>query len=104
MPLFHRVKITVMQTVSEADLSVATSKMEQLLIIVNGFHPAFNSYPKELHLRCCSSPRSASVYNNKYVITSKKMTNTEIFAFIVVLVFELLKCKVLFIKGTLMQI
>ena len=32
------------------------------------------------------------------MIASKQITNTEIFAFIVVLFFKLLSCKVLFIK------
>ena len=41
--------------------TAATSKMELFVIIVNGFQlEAVNYYHKELHLGCCSSPRSAS--------------------------------------------
>ena len=35
------------------------------------------------------------LYNNKYVIVSTQITNTEIFAFIAVLVFKLLNRKVI---------
>ena len=38
------------------------------------------------------------LYNNKYVIASTQMTNTEIFAFIAVVVFKLMSHKVLFIN------
>ena len=37
-------------------------------------------------------------YNHKYMITSTDATNTKIFAFIAVLVFKLLSCKVPFIN------
>ena len=37
--------------------------------------------------------------NNKYMIASTRITNTEIFALISVLVFKLLSRKVLFING-----
>ena len=40
--------------------------------------------------------QSCKLYNNKYMITSTQITNTEIFAFIAVLVFQLLSRKVLF--------
>ena len=40
--------------------------------------------------------QSCNLYNNKYMITSTQITNTEIFAFIAVLVFKLLSRKVLF--------
>ena len=40
--------------------------------------------------------QSCKLYNNKYVIALTQITNTEIFAFITVLVFELLSRKVLF--------
>ena len=36
------------------------------------------------------------LYNNKYTISSTQISNTKIFAFIVVLVFNLLSRKVLF--------
>ena len=42
--------------------------------------------------------QSCKLYINKYMITSTQTTNTEIFAFIAVLVFKLLSCKVLFIN------
>ena len=38
------------------------------------------------------------LYNNNYMIASTQITNTEIFAFKAVLVFNLLSCKVLFIN------
>ena len=38
------------------------------------------------------------LYNSKYIIASAQITNTEIFIFIVVLVFKLLSRKVLFIN------
>ena len=41
---------------------------------------------------------SCKLYNNKYMIASAQVTNTEIFAFIAVLVFNLLSRKVLFIN------
>ena len=39
--------------------------------------------------------QSYKLYNNKYMIASTQITNTEIFAFIAVLVFKLLSRKVL---------
>ena len=42
--------------------------------------------------------QSCKLYENKYMITSKQITNIEIFAFIAVLVFKLLSRKVLFIN------
>ena len=42
--------------------------------------------------------QSCKLYNNKYMIASTKIANTEIFAFIAVLVFKLLSGKVLFIN------
>ena len=42
--------------------------------------------------------QSCKLCNNKYVIASAQLTNTEIFAFITVLVFKLLSRKVLFIS------
>ena len=38
------------------------------------------------------------LYNNKYMITSTQITDTEIFAFVAVVVSKLLSCKVLFIN------
>ena len=38
------------------------------------------------------------LHNNKYIITSTKITNSETFAFLAVLVFKLLSRKVLFIN------
>ena len=42
--------------------------------------------------------QSCKLYKNKYTIASKQITNTEILAFIAVLVFVLLRRKVLFIN------
>ena len=42
--------------------------------------------------------QSCKLYNNKYMIASTQITNTEIFAFVAVLVFKLLARKVLFIN------
>ena len=42
--------------------------------------------------------QSCKLYENKYVITPTQITNTEIFAFIAVLVFKLLSRKILFIN------
>ena len=42
--------------------------------------------------------QSCKFYNNKYMIASTKITNTDVFAFIACLVFKLLSHKVLFIK------
>ena len=50
---------------------------------------------------CISVPlkvQSRKLYNNKYMIALAQITNTEIFAFIAVLVFKLLSRKVLFIN------
>ena len=42
--------------------------------------------------------QSCKLYNNKYMIASTKIANTEIFAFIAVLVFKLLSGNVLFVN------
>ena len=42
--------------------------------------------------------RLCILYNNKYMIASKQITNAQILAFIIVLVFNLLSRKVLFIN------
>ena len=42
--------------------------------------------------------QSCKLYNNKYMIASTQITNTDIFAFIAVLVFKLLGHEVLFIN------
>ena len=47
---------------------------------------------KNLKVQLCK------LYNNKYRIASPQITNTEILAFIAVLVFKLLSRKVLFIN------
>ena len=46
----------------------------------------------------CLTVHSYKLYNNKYMIASRQMTNTEISAFMAVLVFTLLSLKVLFIN------
>ena len=43
--------------------------------------------------------QSCKLYNNKYMIASTEITNTEIFAFIAFLVFKLSSRKVLFINN-----
>ena len=40
---------------------------------------------------------SCKWYDNKYMLVSTQITNTEILTFVVVLVFKLLSCKVLFL-------
>ena len=42
--------------------------------------------------------QSCRFYNNKYMIAATQITNTEVFAIIAVLVFKLLRRKVLFIN------
>ena len=42
--------------------------------------------------------QSCKLYNSKYTIASTQITNSEIFAFVAVLIFKLLSCKVLFIN------
>ena len=42
--------------------------------------------------------QSCKLYNNKYMIVSTQITSTEAFGFIAVLVFKLLRRKVLFIN------
>ena len=42
--------------------------------------------------------QSGKLYKNKYMIASTQMKNTDIFAFIAVLVIKLLSCQVLFIN------
>ena len=56
------------------------------------FRFAAGNYKLNLNLQSCK------LFNNKYMIASTQITNTEIFALITVLVFKLLSCKVLFIK------
>ena len=42
--------------------------------------------------------QSCNLYNNKYMILSTQIKNTEVFAFIAVLVLKLMSCKFLFIN------
>ena len=55
------------------------------------FKSMFNHFPT-LKVQSCN------LYNNKYMIVSTQITNTEIFALIAVLVCELLRGKILFIN------
>ena len=48
--------------------------------------------PRNLKVQSCK------LYNNKYVIALTQITNTEVFAFMAVLVFKLLSRKILFIR------
>ena len=43
--------------------------------------------------------QSSKLYNNKYMISSTQITNTEIFAFVSDLVFKLLSRKVLYVNA-----
>ena len=45
--------------------------------------------------------QSSKLYNHKYMIVSTQITNTEIFAFIPILVFKLLNRKVLLKEKTI---
>ena len=56
------------------------------------------STPKTKDILQFLKVQSCKLHNNKYMIASIQITNTEIFAFIAVLVFELLSCKILFIN------
>ena len=57
--LWHEFRICLV-LVRGGSRTVASSKMERFVIIVNGFQlPAVNYYHKALHLGCCGSPRSA---------------------------------------------
>ena len=51
-----------------------------------------------ISLPIVSLVKSSKLYNKKYMIASIKITNTEIFALIAVLVFKLLSRKLLFIN------
>ena len=65
-------------------------------IFGNSSLAANNTLPRlpSTHLKV----QPCKLYNNKYMIASTHITNTEIFAFIAVLVFKLLSRKVLFIN------
>ena len=65
------------------------SKIQSVMILANFDHKVY------LKVQPCK------LYNNKYMIISTRITNTEIFAFIVVLVFKLLSHKVLFTQTEL---
>ena len=47
---------------------------------------------------CYLKVQLCKLYNSKYMVASTQIINTEVFAFIAVLVFKLLSHKVLFIK------
>ena len=48
----------------------------------------------------CKKPfvQSYKLYNNKYMIASTQITNTEFFTYIAALAFKLLSCEVLFVN------
>ena len=50
------------------------------------------------HNNCFLKVQSCKLLNDKYMITLTQITNTKIFAFIAVLVFNLLSRKVLFLN------
>ena len=60
-------------------------------MITKYFKPKTDDNAKSHYVQSCK------LYDNKYMIASTQITNTEIFAFITVLVFMLLSRKVLFI-------
>ena len=47
--------------------------------------------------------QSCKLFNNKYMIASTQITNTEMFALIAVLVFKLLSRKILFINKNIKE-
>ena len=53
---------------------------------------------QDLYLAMKLKVQSCKLYNDKYMIASTQIIGTEVFAFIVALVFKLLSRKVLFIK------
>ena len=73
---------------------------EMILPCRTGFiHFNFQLVEKLKHVQTFQlKVQSCKLYNNKYMIASIQITDTEIFAFIAVLVFKLLKHKVLFIN------
>ena len=85
---------TLLKTVSTID------------ILIDQVHKFQNSYLKGhpwkaatvLQKVYCLKVQSSKLYNNKYMIASIQITNTEIFVFIAVLVFKLLSDEVLFIN------
>ena len=48
----------------------------------------------------CKKPfvQSCKLYNNKYMIASTQITNTEFFTYMSALAFKLLSCEVLFVN------
>ena len=65
-----------------------------------GAYQAFYTRTKSGHSKAFIylKVQSCKLYNSKYMIASKQVTNTEIFAFIAVLVFKSLSHNVLFIN------
>ena len=59
--------------------TAATSKMKHFVIIVNRY------YHKELHLECCSSPRSASGYVNVKEKVCIKNWGSKFYLFLIIL-------------------
>ena len=68
-------------------------------IIIGGDFNFFSDTSLEFQ---CGNPilkvHSCKLYNNKYMIAPTQVTNTEIFAFIAIVVLKLLSRKVLFIN------
>ena len=56
----------------------------------------YRSSPPKRHEEGYLKVQPCKSYNNKYMIALTQITNTEVFAFMTVLVFKLLSCKVLF--------
>ena len=85
----------------QKELNTLKDKCEKLM------QNSYSNYKGQIESRSANSQQylttslkaqSCKLYNNKYVIPPKQITNTEIFTFIPVLVFKLLSRKVLFIN------
>ena len=74
------------------------------ICLVNNFSPQGSSLIKWLKLskifesEFILTVQPCKLYNNKYMIASRQIANTKIFAFIAALVLKLLSCTILFIR------
>ena len=73
------------------------SKIQSVYLNRLSFSMLLANFDHKVYLKV----QPCKLYNNKYMIVSTRITNTEIFAFIVVLVFKLLSHKVLFTQTEL---
>ena len=79
------------------DFEIRT-KMGIVLRVSGNYDIVLNLDYRLFNYNHCLKVQSCKLYNNKYIIASTEITNTEIFAFIAVLVFKLLSRKFLFIN------